>query len=63
VPAVDVIEQQDHLYIERPYGSFQRTFRLPDNIDAALITAKSEHGVVEVRVPKQEKAQKKIEVQ
>jgi HSP20 family protein len=49
--------------VERSYGSFQRTFRLPDNIDADSITAKSEHGVLEVRVPKQEKAQKKIEVQ
>jgi len=49
--------------VERSYGSFQRTFRLPDNIDAESITAKSEHGVLEVRVPKKEKAQKKIEVQ
>lgn len=49
--------------IERSYGKFQRTFRMPENIDAESITAKSEQGVLEVRVPKQEKAQKKIEVQ
>ena len=47
---------------ERAYGSFERTFRMPDNIDADSITAKSEQGVLEVCVPKQEKAQKKIEV-
>ncbi len=49
--------------VERSYGAFRRTFRMPDNIDAESISAKSEHGVLEVRVPKQEKAQKKIEVQ
>ncbi len=49
--------------VERSYGSFQRTFRMPDNIDAESITAKSEHGVLEVHVPKQEKAHKRIEVQ
>lgn len=49
--------------IERSCGSFQRSFRLPDNIDADAISAKSAKGVLEVRVPKQEKAQKKIEIQ
>ena len=48
--------------VERSYGAFHRSFRMPENIDADNITAKSEHGVLEVRVPKQEKAQKKIEV-
>jgi HSP20 family protein len=49
--------------VERSYGAFQRTFRMPDNIDADAITAKSEHGVLEVLVPKLEKVQKKIQVQ
>jgi HSP20 family protein len=49
--------------VERSYGAFQRTFRMPDNIDADAITAKSNNGVLEVCIPKQEKAQKKIEVQ
>lgn len=49
--------------VERSYGVFRRSFRMPENIDVDNITAKSEHGVLEVRVPKQEKAQKKIEVQ
>ncbi len=48
--------------IERSYGSFQRAFHMPENINADEIKAKSEHGVLEVTVPKQEKAQKKIEV-
>ncbi|MDW3095777.1 MAG: Hsp20/alpha crystallin family protein [Gammaproteobacteria bacterium] len=49
--------------LERSYGGFLRSFRMPENIDADNITAKSEHGVLEVRVPKQEKSQKKIKVQ
>ncbi len=55
-------EHDGYKRVERSYGSFQRTFRMPDNINADAITAKSEQGVLEVRVPKQEKAQKKIEV-
>lgn len=55
-------DQDGYQRIERSYGRFQRTFRMPENIDADAITAKSEQGVLEVRVPKQEKAQKKIEV-
>ena len=49
--------------IERSCGSFSRTFRMPDNIDADAISAKNQNGVLEVTIPKQEKAQKKIEVQ
>ena len=49
--------------VERSYGAFQRSFRLPDAIDADKITAKSNNGVLEIRVPKQEKAQRKIEIQ
>lgn len=49
--------------IERSYGAFQRSFRLPDAINADKITAKSNNGVLEIRVPKQEKAQRKIEIQ
>lgn len=58
-------EAEYHGYkrIERSHGEFQRTFRMPKHIDADNISAKNEHGVLVVRVPKQEKAQKKIQVQ
>lgn len=55
-------EQKGYRRIERRYGSFQRSFRLPDSIDADNITASSHHGVLEVRVPKQEKLARKIEI-
>ena len=56
-------EYDGYKRIERSHGEFQRTFRLPKFIDAENISAKNEHGVLQVRVPKQESAQKKIEVQ
>ncbi len=41
--------------IERTYGSFFRRFTLPDTADTDKITAKGNNGVLEIRVPKQEK--------
>lgn len=38
-------------------GSFRRSFRLPDNIDAGAISANHNDGVLEVRVPKAAEAQ------
>lgn len=55
-------ENEGYKHIERSYGMFQRTFHLPENIDAENISATSENGVLSVHIPKQEKAHKKIEV-
>ena len=56
-------EQPGYKRIERHDGCFQRTFRLPDNINAENISAKNNNGVLEVHIPKQAKAQKKIAIQ
>ena len=49
---------------ERAYGSFFRRFTLPDTADAENISARTEHGVLRLHVPKKEKAlPKKISVQ
>lgn len=45
--------------VERYYGSFMRTFTLPDNVDAAKLEAKYANGVLEVHLPKNEKAKTK----
>jgi HSP20 family protein len=44
-----------HRY-ERSYGSFERSFSLPNTVDAERVTANFEHGVLTVWVPKAEKA-------
>jgi HSP20 family protein len=50
--------------IERVTGSFYRRFTLPDTADAENISAKSVNGVLEVRIPKQEKVRpRRITVQ
>ena len=38
--------------VERSYGSFTRSFRLPKGVDDSKITANFAQGVLEVRVPK-----------
>jgi HSP20 family protein len=49
--------------IERAYGSFVRTFAVPDNIDEAKVSAEFKDGVLNVHLPKTEKAKHKaIEV-
>ena len=50
-------ERENFRRVERVRGSFYRRFSLPDTADAERITAKSNHGVLEVRIPKQEKIQ------
>jgi HSP20 family protein len=42
--------------IERTYGSFQRSFTLPGNVDASKIDAKFENGVLTVHMPKRHEA-------
>jgi HSP20 family protein len=49
--------------VERSYGSFLRTFALPDNIDQANMRAEFKDGILNVRLPKTEKAKpKSIEI-
>lgn len=56
-------ERDNYKRIERNYGVFYRRFTMPDNADAEKISAKSEHGVLEVSIPKKEAAQaRKISV-
>jgi HSP20 family protein len=46
--------------IERSYGSFLRSFQLPDNIDEAKITATFTDGVLQVMLPKTEQPKQNV---
>jgi HSP20 family protein len=49
--------------VERSYGSFLRSFNLPENADAEKVEADFKDGVLRVHLPKQEKAKpREIEV-
>lgn len=45
--------------MERSYGSFARSFTIPDGVDAASITADLKNGVLSVQLPKKGDAQPK----
>ena len=38
--------------VERAYGRFTRSFRLPENADASKVTARFKDGVLQVTLPK-----------
>jgi len=49
--------------VERAYGSFYRSFTLPEDADGGIVAAEFKDGVLKVRLPKSEKAKpKSIEV-
>lgn len=45
----------DFRSIETQYGTFSRSFALPEDVDAASIHAKYNNGILEILVPKDEK--------
>lgn len=58
-------KRKDYYLSERRYGSFQRSFQLPDGVDGDKIDARFAKGVLTVKLPKTaeaRKAEKKIAV-
>ncbi|ARO88373.1 heat-shock protein Hsp20 [Nitrosospira lacus] len=56
-------EKEGYKRVERTYGSFYRRFSLPDTANSDAISAKTNHGVLEIVIPKREAVQpKKINV-
>ena len=51
-------KKKDYYLHERHFGSFQRSFRLPDGVDAEKIEATFKKGVLTVTLPKTPQAQK-----
>jgi len=52
-------KKKDYHLSERRYGAFQRSFTVPDGIDADKIDATFKDGVLTVSLPKTAEAQKK----
>ncbi len=58
-------KEKDYYMQERRYGSFERSFELPESVDSNKIEASFKKGVLTVTLPKKAEAQKpakKIEV-
>ncbi len=59
-----VDEQDGFKRVERSRGTFYRRFSLPDTADVDNISARGLNGVLEIVIPKQEKAQpRRIQVE
>ena len=57
------VKEENYYRRERTFGSFERRFNLPDNVDAEKITADYKDGVLKVDIPKPEETkQRKITV-
>lgn len=46
------IDRRDYLRVERSYGKFSRTLRLPEGLDAEHVTADFADGVLEIKIPR-----------
>ncbi|MDF1876540.1 Hsp20/alpha crystallin family protein [Sulfurimonas sp. SAG-AH-194-L11] len=60
------VKEEDYYKIESSYGSFSRSFTLPEKIDVENIRAASDNGVLEIIIPKLSvvtDSTKKIEIQ
>ena len=46
------VDRRDYLKLERSYGKFSRTLRLPEGLDTDHVTAGFADGVLEVKIPR-----------
>jgi HSP20 family protein len=53
------VEKKDYYRLERSYGSFSRTLRMPTEVKTDKAKANFKDGVLEIRVPKTEEAKQK----
>ena len=53
------IEKAGYFRHERTFGTFERRFELPGDLDTEKITAHYENGILELRIPMLKEAEKK----
>jgi HSP20 family protein len=53
-------KKKDYYLSERHYGSFQRSFTVPDGVDPEKIEAAFKNGILTVSLPKTAEAQKRV---
>jgi HSP20 family protein len=56
-------EGENWHFVERSYGNFSRSFRLPKNVDSENVKASYTDGVLSISIPKSEEARaRKVEI-
>ena len=57
------LEGENYHFVERSYGQFSRSFRLPKNVDSELVKASYNDGMLNIDIPKSEEARaRKVEI-
>jgi len=46
------VDRRDYLKVERSYGKFSRTLRLPEGLDAEHVAANFSDGILEIKIPR-----------
>jgi HSP20 family protein len=52
-------KREDYLRLERPYGTFSRSFSLPATVDLGKVKASHKDGILRVVLPKKEETKPK----
>jgi HSP20 family protein len=50
------VKEENYRRIERSYGTFQRSFTLPNTVDTGKVSADFKHGVLTVKLPFREES-------
>jgi HSP20 family protein len=53
------VKEENYLRVERSYGSFSRSFSLPNTVNTEAIKAEYKNGVLTVELPKRAEAKPK----
>jgi HSP20 family protein len=53
------LKEENYLRVERSYGSFSRSFSLPNTVKMDAVQAEYKNGVLTVRLPKREESKPK----
>jgi HSP20 family protein len=53
------VDEDNYLRVERAYGSFSRSFSLPNTVNADAVKAEYKNGVLTVTLPKREESKPK----
>ncbi len=56
-------KEEDYHVVERSYGSFSRSIRLPAEVESGKVEASYKHGILRITLPKSEKVKaKKVKI-
>jgi HSP20 family protein len=53
------VHEDNYLRVERAYGTFTRSFSLPNTVNSEAIKAEYRNGVLSVRMPKRQESKPK----